>query len=220
MKITILTLFPQMVSPYLEMSIMERAQRANAVDFTVLDIRDFSSQRANAVDDTPYGGGAGMVMQVQPIYSAVEYARTLAKTQAYVVLLSAKGERYTQSTAHILTQKKHLIFICGRYEGVDERVAQHVADVEMSIGDFVLTGGELGALTIVDSVVRLLPDVLGSQESLMDESHSQVGMHAAPQYTKPASYNGWDVPEVLLSGHHAQIEEWREDHRGYADKKE
>ncbi len=210
MKITILTLFPEVVEPYLNASILGRAQKKSLVEYSVLDIRTFSEERNEAVDDTPYGGGAGMVMQVGPIYNAVTHAKSRTAGEAHVVLLSAKGGSFTQQKARTFSQKQHLILICGRYEGVDERVASHIADEEISIGDYVLTGGELGAMVIADAVTRLIPGALGNAHSLEEESHMTAGFKAAPQYTKPEMFNEWQVPEVLLSGNHAAIAQWRE----------
>jgi len=208
-SIDILTIFPGIIEPYLNGSIMKRAQNAGAVGFGVHDIRDFADNKHGRVDDTPYGGGAGMVMQVGPIYNTIKELK-IDKNNTRVILLSAKGTRYTQRDAERLRQYDNLILICGRYEGVDERVAKYIADEEISIGDFVLTGGEIGALVIADSVVRLLPGVLGNDESAVYESHSQDGYTEHPQYTKPEKFNEWIVPDVLLSGHHGDIKEWRQ----------
>ncbi|MEN8252465.1 MAG: tRNA (guanosine(37)-N1)-methyltransferase TrmD [Patescibacteria group bacterium] len=212
-NIDIITIFPEIVEPYLEGSIMKRAVEAGAVGFGVHDLREFSTNKHRNVDDTPYGGGAGMVMQVEPIYNAVKSLKSKVKSQksTRVVLMSAKGKRYTQRDAERLKEYDNLIFICGRYEGVDERVVEHIADEEISIGDFVLTGGELGAMVVVDSVVRLLPGALGNEESAVFESHSKDGYKEHPHYTKPEEFNGWHVPEVLLSGDHQKIEHWREE---------
>ena len=209
-KIDILTIFPEIVEPYLKGSIMGRAQDAGAVEFGVHDIREFADNKHGRVDDTPYGGGAGMVMQVGPIYRAVDdVVKNNQIENKRVILLSAKGKRYTQRDAQRLKGYDNLIFICGRYEGVDERVSENIADEEISIGDFVLTGGELGAMVIADSVVRLLPGALGNDESAVYESHSTDGYTEHPHYTKPEEFNGWNVPDVLLSGHHEKIEQWR-----------
>jgi tRNA (guanine37-N1)-methyltransferase len=215
-KYDILTIFPEIVEPYLEASILKRAQDAGVVEFHLNNIRDFADDKHNRVDDTPYGGGAGMVMQVAPIYRAVKKVQNkneelgIGKKNTRIILLSAKGKRYTQRDVERLQQYDNLILICGRYEGVDERVAEHIVDEEISIGDFVLTGGELGAMIVVDSVVRLLPGVLGNEDSAVYESHSTDGYREHPQYTKPEEFNGWKVPEVLVSGHHENIEKWRE----------
>jgi len=212
-KIDILTIFPELVEPYLGGSMMARAVDVGVVDFGVHNIRDFSTDKHKRVDDTPYGGGAGMVMQVGPIYKTVESLKLKVESQekTRIILMSAKGKRYTQRDAERLKNFDNLILICGRYEGVDERVTEHIADEEISIGDFVLTGGELGALVVADSVVRLLPGVLGNEESAIYESHSTDGYKEHPHYTKPEEFNGWKVPKVLLSGNHAQISKWRDD---------
>jgi tRNA (guanine37-N1)-methyltransferase len=212
-KINILTIFPEIVEPYLNGSILKRAQKSDVVNFGVYNIRDFSTNKHGNVDDTPYGGGAGMVMQVEPIFNAVENIKSKIKndSKSRIILLSAKGDRYTQRDAERLKDYDNLIFICGRYEGVDNRVAEHIADEEISIGDFVLTGGELGALVIADSIVRLLPKALGNKESIVYESHSKNGYKEHPQYTKPEIFNNWSVPEVLLSGHHGNIQKWKEE---------
>ena len=189
---------------------MKRAREQDALSLDISDIRTYSTSKHGNVDDTPYGGGAGMVMQVEPIHRAVEDIKS-SDANTHVILLSAKGKRYTQADAERLSTYKSLTFICGRYEGVDERVAQHVADEEISIGDFVLTGGELGAMTITDSIVRLLPDVLGNSQSAIHESHKVSGYTEHPHYSKPEIYNSWTVPEVLLSGDHKAIDQWRED---------
>lgn len=211
MKIDFLTIFPELVRPYMEGSIMKRAQDAGHVTCAYTNIRDFAEDKHHRVDDTPYGGGAGMVMQIGPIDRAVQHVRQQQHGQARVILLSAKGKRFTQRDAERLKMYDHIILICGRYEGVDERVAMHIADEEISIGDFVLTGGELGAMVVADSIVRLMPGVLGNVESTIFESHATEGYHEHPQYTKPEEYQGWKVPEVLLSGNHGKIQVWRDE---------
>ena len=214
MIINFLTIFPKILDSYVSESIMKRAQKSRIVDFRFYDIRDFSTNKHNKIDDTPCGGGAGMVMQVEPIHKAilkVLESSSVSKKERRIILLSAKGKRYTQKDAQRLANFKELIFICGRYEGVDERVCQNIADEEISIGDFVLTGGELSAMVIADSVVRLIPGVLGNELSSIFESHSTDGYLEHPHYTKPENYNGWSVPKVLLSGNHAEIEKWREE---------
>ena len=213
MRIDIVTIFPEVVRPYVDAAMMKRAQGAGAAEFGVTDVRDFSTDKWRRVDDTPYGGGTGMVMQVAPIHAAVTHltadAASVPSAQRRVILLSAKGRQYTQADAQRLATYAHVIMICGRYEGVDERVARHIADEEIAIGPYVLTGGELGAMVIADSVVRLLPGVLGNDDSARDESHSTAGYTEYPHYTKPEDYNGWRVPEVLVSGNHAKIQQWR-----------
>ncbi len=208
MQINILTIFPEAVEGYFQSSIMKRAQQQNVLTLTTYDIRSYSTSKHGNVDDTPYGGGAGMVMQVEPIHRAIKNIKTKDK-KTHVILLSAKGKRYTQRDADRLSAYDSLTFICGRYEGIDERVAQHIADEEISLGDFVLTGGELGAMTISDSIVRLLPEVLGNSQSAVHESHKEPGYTEHPHYTKPETYNGWSVPSELLSGDHGAIEKWR-----------
>lgn len=217
-QIDFLTIFPELIKPYIGGAMMKRAQDAGAVDFGVHDIRNFSDDKHARVDDTPYGGGAGMVMQVEPIYKAVEHVKNIRKAKSQrIILLSAKGRQYTQRDAERLKEYDNLVLICGRYEGVDERVAEHIADEELAIGEYVLTGGELGAMVIADSVVRLLPDVLGNVDSAVHESYSEDGYKEHPQYTKPEEFMGWRVPDVLLSGHHGNIEKWREEHSNKID---
>jgi tRNA (guanine37-N1)-methyltransferase len=213
MRIDFLTIFPELIRPYMDGSIMKRAQEAGVVRLNFVDIRDFTEDKYRRVDDTPYGGGAGMVMKVAPIYRAVETIKAEnADKNRRVILLSAKGRRFTQQDADRLKDHDHLVLICGRYEGVDERVAQHIADEEISIGDYVLTGGELGAMIVADSVVRLLPGVLGNAQSIVHESYVTEGYREHPQYTKPEEFHEWRVPEVLLSGNHQLIDKWRKDH--------
>jgi tRNA (guanine37-N1)-methyltransferase len=205
MRIDILTLFPGMFVGPFDHSIVRRARDAGKLDLQLIDIREFATDRHRTVDDTPYGGGPGMVMKPDPIFAAVDSVR---KPDSHVVLLSPRGRTFHQQTAVELSRLPHLVLICGHYEGVDERVSLHLADDELSIGDYVLTGGELPAMVVVDAVSRLLPGVLGAGESALDESHS-AGLLEYPQYTRPAEFRGWQVPEVLLSGHHGEIERWR-----------
>lgn len=218
MKIDLITIFPDIFNSYINESILRRARSKGLIDVDVHDLRGFTDDKHNTVDDTPYGGGAGMVLKVEPIdrcVSAIKSENAQASQDAdkkvRTILLSAKGKKYTQRDAERLKDYDQLIFICGRYEGVDERVAQNIADEEISIGDYVLTGGELGALVVMDSVARLLPEVLGNDDSSIYESHSIEGYREHPHYTKPEEYNGWRAPEVLLSGNHAAIEKWREE---------
>jgi tRNA (guanine37-N1)-methyltransferase len=209
MKFDIITIFPAMFDSYFSESILKRAQKSDAVAIQVHNLRDFTKDKHKTTDDTPYGGGAGMVMKVEPVYRAVKAIGKDKKTR--VILFSAKGKRYTQEDAMRLAKFDNLILICGRYEGVDERVAEHIADEEISIGDFVLTGGEIPAMIVVDSVTRLLPGVLGNSDSPIFESHSEAGHLEHPQYTKPEEFRGWKVPQVLLGGNHKEIERWRKD---------
>jgi tRNA (guanine37-N1)-methyltransferase len=209
MKFDIITIFPAMFDSYFSESILKRAQKSGAVEIEVHNLRDFTRDKHKTTDDTPYGGGAGMVMKVEPVYRAVSSIGKDKKTR--VILFSAKGKKYTQQDAMRLSKFENLILVCGRYEGVDERVAEHIADEEISIGDFVLTGGELPAMVVVDSVARLLPGVLGNSNSPLFESHSAPNYLEHPQYTKPEEFRGWKVPEVLLGGNHREIEKWRSD---------
>jgi len=209
MRIDIITIFPKMFSPVLDESIIKRAQGKGKVKIHIHDLRDYTSDKHRKVDDRPFGGGSGMVMNAQPIFSAVGKLKTKAKTGAKVILLCPQGEKLTQKVAKRLAGYRHLILICGHYEGVDERVREKLADEEISIGDYVLTGGELPAMVLVDSVVRLLPGVLGDKNSLNFESF-EGNLLEYPQYTRPADFRGLGVPEVLLSGDHNKISSWRQ----------
>lgn len=208
-RFDIITIFPDIFGSYFGESILKRAQTAGKVAIKAHNLRDYSTNKHHNVDDTPYGGGAGMVMQVEPIYRAVAEIQD-ANVKSRIILFSAKGKRYTQKDAQRLGEYDQLIFICGRYEGVDERVAEHIADEEISIGDFVLTGGEIPTMLVIDSVTRLLPGVLGNKESAQVESHNEDGYLEYPQYTKPEKFLNWEVPNVLLSGNHGEIEKWRQ----------
>jgi tRNA (guanine37-N1)-methyltransferase len=209
MKIDILTLFPNMFEGVFGESILKRAQEKNAVSINVMNFRQFSDNKHQTVDDYPYGGGAGMVLKPQPIFDAVDYLKQKSQSNPRIILLCPQGERYTQKKAEELAQEEHLILICGHYEGYDERIRQYLVSDEISIGDYVLTGGELAAMVITDSVVRLLPGVLGNEDSPVKDSFSS-GLLEHPQYTRPADFRGMKVPEILLSGDHQRIEEWRE----------
>jgi len=208
MNIHVLSLFPDMFSGVFGASILKKAQEKDAVKLEVTDIRTFSGNKHNQVDDYPYGGGAGMVLKPEPMFSAVE--AICAGKQPRIILMCPQGERFTQKKAEELSQEKELVFLCGHYEGYDERIRQHLVTDEISIGDFVLTGGELGAMTVIDSVVRLLPGVLGQEDSHIQDSFS-TGLLEHPHYTRPAEFRGMKVPDVLLSGNHAKIEQWREE---------
>jgi tRNA (guanine37-N1)-methyltransferase len=209
MKIDILTLFPNMFEGVFSESILKRAQEKNTVSINVINFRQFSDNKHQTVDDYPYGGGAGMVLKPQPIFDAVDHLKQKSVSNPRIILLCPQGERYTQKKAEELAQEEHLIFICGHYEGYDERIRQYLVTDEISIGDYVLTGGELAAMVITDSVVRLLPGVLGNEDSPVKDSFSS-GLLEHPHYTRPAEFRGMKVPEVLLSGDHQRIEEWRE----------
>lgn len=215
MKIDVLTIFPKMFeSPFSE-SIINRAVDKNLVDIHIHDLRGWSNDKHNSVDDRPYGGGPGMVMRVDVIDHALASLKTSHSTS---ILMSPKGERYTQQKAQELTKIEHLILLAGHYEEVDWRVYSLVDGI-ISIGDFVLTGGELPAMTVIDSIVRLIPGVLGDDESSRDESHKTPGYIEYPHYTRPEAYKGMKVPEVLLSGNHAEIEKWRKNNaKNYSDE--
>lgn len=209
MKIDVLTLFPEMFAGVLGHSILKKAAEKQAVQYNVINFREFSDNKHQTVDDYPYGGGAGMVLKPQPIFDAVDSLNNKNDQQkSRVILLCPQGERLNQKKAEELAQEKHLIFICGHYEGYDERIREHLVTDEISIGDYVLTGGELGAMVIIDSVVRLLPEVLGNEESHQKDSFS-TGLLEHPHYTRPADFRGMKVPDVIISGNHKNIEEWR-----------
>lgn len=208
MKIDILTLFPEMISGVLDSSILKRAQEKDKFTYNLVNFRDYAMNKHEKVDDYPYGGGAGMVLQAQPIFDAVASVTKKQQTRPRIVLMCPQGKPFNQTIAEELAEEEHLIFICGHYEGYDERIRKHLVTDEISIGDYVLTGGELGAMVVVDSVVRLLPDVLGNQESAPADSFS-TGLLEHPHYTRPADFRGMKVPDVLLSGNHAHINAWR-----------
>ncbi len=212
MRIDILTLFPQMFQSLLSSGIFKRAIDHKLVEVTVRNIRDYTHDKHRTVDDYPYGGGAGMVLKPEPIFEAVEAIKSDISHEEEIgalpiVLLTPQGRLFSQQIALELSRYNRLILICGHYEGVDERVREHLVTDEISIGDYVLSGGELAAMMVVDAVIRLVPGVLGSAASLIDDSHT-TGLLEYPQYTRPPVYRGWVVPEVLLSGNHAQIAKW------------
>jgi len=206
-KIDILTLFPDICRAPLGESIMKRAQENGIVDLRIHNLRDWTTDKHHIVDDAPFGGGQGMVMKPEPIFAAVEGLRNKASR---VVLMSPAGHRFDQRTATQLSREPHLIIICGHYEGVDHRVIEHLVDLEISIGDYVLTNGAIAAVVLVDAIVRLLPGALGHEQSAVDDSFNH-GLLEAPQYTRPAEFRGWKVPQVLLSGNHAEIAKWRKE---------
>lgn len=212
-KIAIITLFPEMFEPVLNTSMLLKAQKHQLVEFNVVNLRDFGIGKRKTVDDTPYGGGAGMILKPEPIFDAVEYA-SKKMLQPKVLLMSPRGKPFNQLMARELSNAKELIILCGHYEGFDERIMS-IVDAEISMGDFVLTGGEIPAMAVVDGVVRLIPGVLGDEQSNKDESFSQ-GLLEYPQYTRPEEFRGMEVPEILKSGNHAEISKWR---RGQAIKK-
>jgi len=211
MRIDVLTLFPQMFEVPFSFGIFKRAVDNGLVSLNLHNIRDYTHDKHHTADDYPYGGGSGMVLKPEPIFEAVEAIKADLKEEAGelpVILLTPQGRPLSQQIAHELSQYSHLVLICGHYEGVDERVREYLATDEISIGDYVLTGGELPAMVVIDAVVRLLPGVLGSEASPLDDSHAN-GLLEYSQYTRPAVFREWSVPEVLLSGNHAQVDKWR-----------
>ena len=213
MKIDILTLFPGLIESYFQDSILKRAIEEGHLKIQIHNIRDFSTDKHKKVDDTPYGGGAGMLMTCQPLFDALRHVK--GQNKGPVIFMSPQGKRFNQEKAQSLSETKELILLCGRYEGIDQRVKDALIDEEISIGDFVLTGGELPALIITDAITRLLPGVLGDEQSAHDDSFSpgMEGMLEHPHYTKPAVFEGMAVPDILLSGNHAKIQEWRMQNR-------
>lgn len=205
MRIDIVTLFPRMFESVLSASLLGRGIETGTLEVNVVDLRPYGLGKHRSVDDEPYGGGAGMVMRPEPIFTAVEELQT---EQSHVVLLSPRGSLLRHAGVARLAEREHIILICGRYEGVDERVSEFLVDEELSIGDYVLAGGELAAMVVVEAVSRFVPGVMGNAGSLESESHSQ-GLLEYPQYTRPAEFRGHPVPEVLLSGHHGDVETWR-----------
>lgn len=216
MKIQVITLFPEMFEGVFNSSMMWKAQKDGHVEFQHINLRDYGIGPRRQVDDTPYGGGDGMLLKPEPLFAAVEAAKQVTP-KAKVLLMTPRGERWKQATAQqYADDASDLIFICGRYEGYDERIVSLV-DAEFSVGDYVLTGGELPAMTIIDSIVRLIPGVLGGEASAEIESFSDGETLEFPQYTRPADFRGMKVPEVLLNGHHGEIEKWRQQHSRKAD---
>ncbi|MCL1630885.1 tRNA (guanosine(37)-N1)-methyltransferase TrmD [Sporolactobacillus sp. CPB3-1] len=208
MKIDILSLFPEMFDGVLKSSIMGKASEKGAVTFKVTNFRSFTTNKHNKVDDYPFGGGAGMVLMPQPLFDAVEAMRQTHRQKPRIILTSPQGKPFQQHDAEDLAKESGLIFICGHYEGFDERIPQHLVTDEFSIGDFVMTGGELAAMAMIDSIVRLLPGVLGNETSAVTDSFS-TGLLEHPHYTRPADFRGLKVPDILLSGNHEKIAEWR-----------
>jgi len=206
LAIDVVTIFPRMLDGFLGESMLKRAAVKGAVSFRMVDLRDFTRDSHRTTDDRPYGGGPGMVMKPEPIFEAVE---SVASDQARVVLMTPQGARFDQQKAADLARSRHLVFVCGHYEGVDERVRQGLATDEISIGDYVLTNGAVAAAVVIDAVVRLLPGVLGAGEEATEEESFSSGLLEYPQYTRPATYRGMEVPEVLRSGDHQEIARWR-----------
>ncbi|NND65087.1 MAG: tRNA (guanosine(37)-N1)-methyltransferase TrmD [Gammaproteobacteria bacterium] len=209
MNITVVTLFPDWVSSWADVGVTGRAIQKDLAQWSVINPRDFCHDDHGQVDDRPYGGGPGMVMKFEPMHAAIEQARTQAPVDTQVIALTPQGEPFNQSLAHELTTASGLVLVAGRYEGMDERIVEHDIDREISIGDYVLSGGELGAMVIADAVLRLLPGVVGEAESLVDESFEQ-GRLDYPHYTRPDTVDGAAVPEVLMSGNHQEIAQWRQ----------
>ncbi|NSW51247.1 MAG: tRNA (guanosine(37)-N1)-methyltransferase TrmD [Anaerolineae bacterium] len=207
MRFDIFSLFPEVFGAYIETSILRRAIRSAALEVYLHDIRAWTTDRHHVCDDTPYGGGGGMVMKPEPVFTAVEDVLG-APPQCPLILMTPQGRLFTQKVAQELALLPRVAILCGRYEGIDERIREHLVTDEISIGDFVLTGGELPALSIMDAVIRNLPGVLGDPLGALQDSHAS-GLLEYPHYTKPAEYRGWTVPEILLSGDHARIERWR-----------
>jgi tRNA (guanine37-N1)-methyltransferase len=211
MTLDVITPFPRMVEAFMNESILKRAQTKGIAEIAVWDLRDFTDDRHRSVDDAPFGGGPGMIMKPEPFFRAVEHIRGLRNvSDSDVILMSPQGERYSQAKAEGLSKKEHVIILCGHYRGVDERVIQELVTEEISIGDYVLTGGELAAAVVMDSVIRLLPGVLGNADSAEGDSFA-CGMLDHPHYTRPEEFRGLPVPEVLVSGHHAKVKIWREE---------
>lgn len=213
----VITIFPEMITPYTDASILGRAQKKRLIKITAYNLRDWTTDKHHTVDDTPYGGGPGMLMKVEPFDRAVkEIEKTRGdkgrQRKTRIILTSASGKLFTQKDARRLAKYDQLIFLCGRYEGIDHRVEEYIVDEIFSVGNYVLTGGELPALVMIDAIARMVPGVLGSKESLESESHDKEGVLEYPQYTKPEEYKKWRVPEILLSGDHKKIEEWRKKH--------
>ncbi|OXL82767.1 tRNA (guanosine(37)-N1)-methyltransferase TrmD [Paenibacillus sp. SSG-1] len=210
MRVDVLTLFPEMLDGVFRTSILGKAQEKGIISLHTVNFRDYSGNKHGTVDDTPYGGGGGMVLKPEPIFAAVEDLLENAGHQAKprVILMCPQGETFSQKKAEEFAKEEHLIFICGHYEGYDERIREHLITDELSIGDYVLTGGELPAAVVIDAVSRLLPGVLGNETSAVTDSFS-TGLLEYPHYTRPVEFRGWKVPDMLLSGHHANIEAWR-----------
>jgi tRNA (guanine37-N1)-methyltransferase len=213
MQFEVFTLLPEVFPPYLESSILQRARQRGLIEVRVHNIRDYTKDRHHTTDDTPYGGGGGMVMKPEPVFEAVESVLGISSIHAQptpfpIILLTPQGRVFTQRVAEEFSRYKRVALLCGRYEGVDERIREHLVTDEISVGDYVLTGGELPALLVIDAVSRLLPGVLGDPTGAEDDSHS-MGLLEYPHYTRPPEFRGWKVPEVLLSGDHAKIEAWR-----------
>lgn len=221
MRFDLLSIFPESFASYFQVSILKRAQDAGLITILTHDVRAFATDKHHKVDDTPYGGGAGMVMMVEPFDRALQALQVVRGTPGTrIILLSAKGRPFDQAKARELARCERIVLLSGRYEGIDERVAERLVDEELSLGPFVLTGGELGSMVVVDAVTRLLPGALGNGESTVTESFSDGVTLEHPQYTKPEIYRDWSVPAVLLSGNHAEIAAWRAKHSSVATEQQ
>jgi tRNA (guanine37-N1)-methyltransferase len=207
MRFDVFTLLPETFSPYLQASILQKAAERGLLEFRVHNIRDYTHDRHHTTDDTPYGGGGGMVMKPEPVFEAIESVLGVAPA-CPVILLTPQGRVFNQKIALELASQPQIALLCGRYEGIDERIREHLVTAEISIGDYVLTGGELPALILIDAISRLLPGVLGDPDGAMDDSHAS-GLLEYPHYTRPPEFRGWGVPEILLSGDHGKINKWR-----------
>ena len=216
MKITAISIFPEYFSP-LDLSLIGKARNQSLIEFSAINLRDFTHDNHHTVDDTPYGGGAGMVMKPEPWGEAIDSVIAKGSTPIELVMLTPAGKKFTQRVAEEMVGSEHLLFACGRYEGIDARVAEYYRSVtnirvhEISIGDYVLNGGEVAALVMIEAISRLIPGVIGNPESLAEESHNEIGALEYPTFTKPAQWRGLTVPEVLMSGNHGQIAQWRRD---------
>jgi len=209
MRLDVITLFPEILRGPLDASILGRAQRGGQAEIHLHQLRDYTTDKHRTVDDKPYGGGPGMLLKCEPIFAAVQDVQAKAERPGRVILLTPSGPRFDQAKARELAAQDRIVFVCGHYEGVDERVREHLVDEELCIGDFVLTNGALAALVVIDAVVRLLPNVVGNEASTQSESFSaERPWLEGPQYTRPEEFRGWRVPDILLSGHHGKIEQW------------
>ena len=208
MRVDIITLFPSMFKGPFEESMIKRARESGVLEINIHNLREFTHNRHRTVDDAPFGGGAGMIMKIEPILEALEFLKREVSLSSRVMFLSPQGQILTQDKAKKLAQEKNLILLCGHYEGVDERVREHLIDEEISIGDYVLTGGEVAAMVLVEVIVRMIPGVVGKEESIKKDSFYDSFLDY-PQYTRPAEFEGWKVPQVLLKGNHQAIEKWR-----------
>lgn len=214
-RFDIITIFPHIFDSYFSESLIKRAQKKKLIKVNVHDLRKYTSDKHKTVDDKPFGGGLGMVMKVEPLFKAV---KKIKKKKAKIILFTPRGKKFNQKMAQQLSKYKQLVLICGRYEGVDERVAKHIADMEVSIGDYDLMGGEIPAMVVVETVSRLIPGVLGKKELLKERITKSKGFTEYAQYTRPEIFNKWKVPKVLLSGDHKKIKEWREKHKKVIEK--